>query len=187
MQEARRRRHIEQKRQQLAVTHASERMALHAAQKAEDGRLFNVIAGKVFALFERVPALRSVLAHLWRNPAVNAGERHRLEDEALDHRHERENHAIDRRAVALDKIEARERRGLIRDLIRQTRVEDIQRQAQTEQRERVARETAYDITAEKPGHEQSSAVDDRRVRMQERLTQARQKPTGPRRGQPGWE
>jgi hypothetical protein len=186
-QEARRRRHIEQKRQQLAVTHASERMALHAAQKAEDGRLFNVIAGKVFTLFERVPALRSVIAHLWRNPAINAGERHRLEDEALDHRHERESRAIDRRATALDKIEARERRGLIRDLIRQTRVEDVQRQAQTEQREREARDTAHDITAENPNHERRNAADERRARMQERLAEARQKPAGPRRGQPGWE
>jgi hypothetical protein len=38
-------------------THAAERLALHAAHKAEEGKLFNVIAGKVFALFERVPAL----------------------------------------------------------------------------------------------------------------------------------
>lgn len=186
-QEARRRRAIDAKRQQLAVLHASERLSLHAAHKAEQDRLFNILAGKVFALFERVPALRSVIAHLRRNPEINSAERHRLEDEALDRRHERESRAIDRREAALDKIEARERRGLIRDLVKQTRVEDIQRQAQTEQREREARETAHDITAEKPDHEQRSAADERRARMQERLAQARQKPAGPRRGQPGWE
>lgn len=186
-QETRRRRAIDAKRQQLATLHASERLSLHAAHKAEQDRLFNVIAGKVFALFERVPALRSVIAHLRLNPAINAAERHRLEDEALDRRHDRENRQVDRRASALDKIEARERRGLIRDLVRQTRVEDVQRQTQTEQREREARETAHDITAEKPGHEQRSAADERRTRMQERLAQARQKPAGPRRGQPGWE
>lgn len=186
-QEVRRRHQIDEKRQRLAVIHAAEGLALHAAQKAEDGKLFNIVAGKVFALFERVPALRSVIAHLRRNPAINAAERHRNEDEALDRRHDRERHSIDRRAAALDKIEARERRGLIRDLVRQTRVDDIERQAQTEQREREVRETAHDITAEKPGHEQRSAADERRARMQERLAAARQKPSGPRRGQPGWE
>lgn len=186
-QETRRRRAIDAKRQQLAMLHASERLSLHAAHKAEQDRLFNVIAGKVFALFERVPALRSVIAHLRLNPAINTAERHRLENEALDRRHEREDRAIDRRAAALDKIEARERRGLIRDLVKQARVEDIQRQAQTEQRAREARETANEITTEKPGHDQRSAADERRVRMQERLAQARQKPSGPRRGQPGWE
>ncbi|MCP5389608.1 MAG: relaxase/mobilization nuclease domain-containing protein [Novosphingobium sp.] len=186
-QEARRRRAIDDRRQALEVIHRAERLSLSAAHKAEQGQLFNVIAGKVFTLFERVPALRSVIAHLRRNPAINADERHRQEDEALDRRHERESLAIDRRAAALDKIEARERRGLIRDLVKQTRVDDIQRQAKAEQREREAHETAYDITAEKPRHELRSAADDRRARMQERLTQARQNPTGPRRGQPGWE
>lgn len=186
-QETRRRRAIDAKRQALEVTHRAERLSLHAAHKAEQDRLFNVIAGKVFALFERVPALRSVISHLRRNPAINAAERHRLEDEALDRRHERERRGIDRRAAALDNIEVRERRGLIRDLVRQTRVEDIQRQAQTEQREREARETAYDITAEKPGIERRNAADERRARMQERLALARQKPAGPQRGGPGWE
>lgn len=186
-QEARRRRAIDDRRQALEVIHRAERLSLSAAHKAEQGQLFNVIAGKVFTLFERVPALRSVIAHLRRNPAINTAERHRQEDEALDRRHERESLAIDRRVAALDKIEARERRGLIRDLVKQTRVDDIQRQAKAEQREREAHETAYDITAEKPRHELRSAADDRRARMQERLTQARQNPTGPRRGQPGWE
>jgi hypothetical protein len=104
-QDARRSRAIETKRQQLATTHASERMALHAAHKAEEAKLFNVVAGKVFALFERVPALRSVIAYLRRNPTINATERHRIENEALDRRHDRK------------------RRGLVRDLVRQTRVE----------------------------------------------------------------
>lgn len=186
-QEARRRRQIEGKRQQLAVIHAAERMALHATHKAEEGKLFNIIAGRMFALFERVPALRSVIAHLRRNPAINAAERHRLKDEALDRRHGRERHQIDRRAAALDKIEARERRSLVRDLVRQVRVEDQLREARSEQRERELRQTAHDITAEKPDHEQRTTADDRRARMQERLEQVRQKPSGPQRGGPGWE
>ena len=175
-QETRRRRHIEEKRQQLAITHASERMALHAAQKTEDGRLFNIVAGKLFDLFDRVPALRSVIAHLRRNPAINAAERHRLENDALDRRHDRERRAIDRRAATLDKIETRERRGLVRDLVRQARVEDLLREAQGEQRTREMRAAANELTA-----------DERRQRMAERLAAAQQKPSGPRRGGPGWE
>jgi Relaxase/Mobilisation nuclease domain len=185
-QATRRRRAIEARRQALEVTHRAERLSLHAAQKAEREQLFNMIAGKVFALFERVPALRSVIAPLRRNPAINATERHRLENEALDRRHKREQLEIDRRAAALDKIEARERRGLIRDLVRQVRVEDVQRQAQTEQRSQEIRQTADDITQSKPDDALPSA-DDRRARMQERLAQARHKPSGPRRDAPGWE
>ncbi len=73
-QQARRNRIIEGKRQQLAITHASERMAMHAVHRAEQGRIFNIIAGKVFDLFDRVPGLRSVIAPLRRNPAINAAE-----------------------------------------------------------------------------------------------------------------
>lgn len=175
-QETRRRRHIEEKRQQLVITHAGERMTLHAAQKAEDGRLFNILAGRLLDLFDRVPALRSVIAHLRRNPSINAAERHRIEDEALDRRHDRECLAIDRRAAALDKIESRERRGLIRDLVKQARVEDQLREAQGEQRQRELRETIRDLTA-----------DERRQRTMERLAEARQRPSGPRRSRPGWE
>ena len=186
-QAARRARVIDGKRQQLAITHASERMALHAAQKSEDGRWFNLVAGKLFELFDRVPALRSVIAPLRRNPTINAAERHKLENEVLDRRHERERRAVDRRASALDMIDARERRGLIRDLVREVRVEDVQRQAQTEDRQRQARETADDITAAKSQDAQRGTADERRARMQERLAAARQKPSGPQRGGPGWE
>ncbi len=186
-QKTRRRRAIDVMRQQLAITHASERMALHAAHKAEQDRLFNRIAGKVFALFDRVPALRSVIAPLRRNPAINAAERHKLEDEALERRHKREHKSIDRHAAALDKIDVRERRGLIRDLVRQSRVEDVQHQAQTEHREREVRETADDITTVKTEDAQRTTADDKRARMQERLEKARQKPSGLQRGRPGWE
>lgn len=101
-------------------------------------------------MFQHVPAQRSVIAYLRRNPAINAEERHRLENEALDRRHDRERHAIDRRAAALDKIEARERRGLIRNLVRQSRVANQLREAKTEQREREVQQTADEITAVKP-------------------------------------
>ena len=186
-QQARRNKVIEAKRQQLAITHASERMAMHAVHKAEQGRLFNIIAGRVFAVMDRVPGLRSVIAPLRNNPAINAAERHRIEDESLQRRHQRETKAIDRRAAALDKIEARERRGLLRDLVQQARAEDVQKQAQTEQRQREAREAAHDITAERGDAAGNTAAEERRARLLERLENARQKPSGPRRSGPGWE
>lgn len=186
-QAARRRQVIDERSQKLALTHASERTALHASHKSEDGRLFNVVAGKLFALLDRVPSLRSVVGHLRRNPTLNPAERHRLENEALDRRHARERKSIDRRAAALDMIETRERRSLIRDLLRETRVEDQLRRAQTEQREQQVRETGQEITAVRSDDTSRTAADDRRARMQEKLAQARQKPTGPQRGGPSWE
>jgi len=184
-QEARRRRAIDAKRQALEIVHRAERLSLHAAHKAEQDRLFNRIAGKVFALFDRVPALRSVILPLRRNPAINAGERHRLEDEALDRRHVREQRSIDRRVAALDQIDARERRGLIRDLVRSVRAEDLIREARTQQRECEAHEAAQEMTAPTADAAQA-ARDERRARMQERLENARRQPRRPGPGQT-WE
>lgn len=74
-QAARRRKLIDLRRQQLTTTHAAERMMLQAAHKAEQDRVFNRVNGRVFALFDRVPALRSVIAPLRRNLTINAVER----------------------------------------------------------------------------------------------------------------
>jgi hypothetical protein len=170
-QEARRRKAIDAKRQALEVIHRAERLSLHAAHKAEQDRLFNRIAGKVFALFDRVPALRSVILPLRRNPAINSAERHRLEDEALDRRHARENRAIDRRAAALDQIDARERRGLIRDLVGAARAEDLIREAQVRQREQDIHDTGGELTRD--------SREDRRARMEALLSEARKKGQNP--------
>mgnify|MGYP001114919264 FL=1 len=170
-QEARRRKAIDAKRQALEVIHRAERLSLHAAHKAEQDRLFNRIAGKVFALFDRVPALRSVILPLRRNPAINAAERHRLEDEALDRRHARENRAIDRRAEALDLIDARERRGLIRDLVGAARAEDLIREAQVRQREQDIHDSGGELTRD--------SREERRARMEALLSEARKKGQNP--------
>ncbi|MBK8174355.1 MAG: relaxase/mobilization nuclease domain-containing protein [Rhodospirillales bacterium] len=173
-QEARRRRAIDAKRQALEVTHRAERLSLHAAHKAEQDRLFNRIAGKVFALFDRVPALRSVILPLRRNPAINAAERHRLETEALDRRNERERRDIDRRASALDLIDARERRSLIRDLVSAARAEDLVREAQVRQHENEIRQTADELTRD--------SREERRARVAELLSEARRKEQNPSHG-----
>lgn len=170
-QEVRRRKAVDTKRQALEVVHRAERLSLHAAHKAEQDRLFNRVAGKVFALFDRVPALRSVILPLRRNPAINAGERHRLEDEALNRRHVREGRSIDRRAAALDMIDARERRGLIRDLVSEARAQDLVREAQDRQREDEIRDTAADITRD--------SREERRDRVEALLSEARRKRQSP--------
>ena len=170
-QEARRRKVIDARRQALEVIQRAEKLSLHATHKAEQGKLFNKVAGKVFALFERVPALRSVILPLRRNPAINAGERHRIENDALERRHAREQRSIDRRARALDMIDARERRGLIRDLVRQARADDLVREAQVRQREDEFRDTATDITRD--------SREERRARVQELLAEGRRKSQNP--------
>jgi hypothetical protein len=170
-QEARRRKAIDAKRQALEVIHRAERLSLHAAHKAEQDRLFNRIAGRVFALFDRVPALRSVILPLRRNPAINAAERHRLEDEALDRRHARERRSLDRRAAALDQIDARERRGLIRDLVGAARAEDLIREAQVRQREQDIHDTGGELTRD--------SREERRARMEALLSEARKKGQNP--------
>jgi hypothetical protein len=90
-------------------------MALHAAQKREAEQPFARATSAVFALIGKVPVLRSVLAPLYKNPKLNMAERHRLENEALDRRYERERKNWERRDEALDRIEARENRSLARD------------------------------------------------------------------------
>lgn len=172
-QDARRRKIIDGKRQALEVIQRAEKLSLHAAHKAEQGKLFNKLAGRVFALVDRVPGLCSVILPLRRNPSINAEERHRIENEALERRHAREQRSVDRRARALDMIDARERRGLIRDLVRQTRADDIAREAQTRQREDEIRDTATDITRD--------SREERRARMQAQLAEARRKSQDPSR------
>jgi hypothetical protein len=107
-----RRRKLDRRRQELATTHAAERMSLHAAHKAEAAKPFARAAGAIFGLLNRVPGLRSVIAPLRRNPHLHPQERQRIEREALDRRHERERFGLDRRNKALAWIEARERLSL---------------------------------------------------------------------------
>jgi len=79
IQQAGRRLKLDGRKQEIDTEHASERMALHAAHKSEAQKPFTRAAGAIFALFDRVPGLRSVIAPLRRNPKINPAERHRLE------------------------------------------------------------------------------------------------------------
>lgn len=107
----------------MLLTQASERFALSAAQLAERKNAFTGAAMLVFALLERIPALRSVLAPILRNPNLNPNERQGRSREALSRRHAREKTLAERRKDFLRQLEARELRSLRADLTRRLRVE----------------------------------------------------------------
>ncbi|SDI63556.1 MULTISPECIES: hypothetical protein [Bradyrhizobium] len=103
----------------MATEHAAERMALHAAHKSEAAKPFARAAGAIHALLDRVPGLRSVIAPLRRNPKLNPVERHRIERDALDRRHERERFTLGRRYAALGRLDVWEIRSLENTVRRQ--------------------------------------------------------------------
>jgi hypothetical protein len=127
------RRHtVEARAQELATMQAGERMSLHAAHKSESDKPFARAAGAIFALFDRVPGLRSVIAPLRRNPKLNPAERQRAERDALERRHQREQLVLDRRFRALGRLEAREQRSLETAVRRQVREEEAVRELKAE-------------------------------------------------------
>ena len=101
--------------QHMEIVQRAERMSLHAAQKNEREKPFARAAMAVFGLFDRVPVLRTVLGPLYKNPAVNIEERHRLQNELLERRYRRERSGLERRQKALSQVEARENKSLARD------------------------------------------------------------------------
>lgn len=129
--QAARRQTVLERRQTMLTTHASERLALAAAQHAESKRPFTAAAMRVVELIERVPALRAVLAPILKNPALNPAQRHAQTRGALSRRHEREKAISDRRLEVLGKLEARELSSLRTSLTRKMR-NDERRRAKTE-------------------------------------------------------
>lgn len=112
--------------------HAAERMSLNVAHKAESGTAFARAAGAIFALFDRVPGLRSVIAPLRRNPKINPAERHRIERDAVERRHQRERFALERRYKALGRLEAHELRSLETAVRRQVEEMETARELKAE-------------------------------------------------------
>ena len=133
-------------RQALELKQRQERMALHAAQKRENDKPFARAASAVLALIGKVPVLRSVLAPLHRNPRINAAERHRLENEALDRRYDRERKSLERSDRALGRVEARENRSLARDQRRVAEYKQVQRLKVSAERHAQIAENAADVT-----------------------------------------
>ena len=107
---------LSQMEQALLLTQQQERMALHAAQQTEASGVVFRMRAKVADLVAGAPALQSVLRHISSRAGLDPRARHKLENEALDRRHEREKIAIEGRKKALDKIDRRERMALERDL-----------------------------------------------------------------------
>ncbi|MEI4195902.1 relaxase/mobilization nuclease domain-containing protein [Roseovarius sp. E0-M6] len=132
---------LSQMEQALLLTQQQERMALHAAQQTEASGVVFRMRAKVADLVAGTPALQSVLGHISSRAGLDPRARHKLENEALDRRHEREKIALEGRKKALDKIDRRERMALERDLKREAlaaRAAPVQRAA-PQQDEKVAR------------------------------------------------
>lgn len=133
--QAARRQPLEARHQTLLTVHASERLALAAAQHAEAQRPFTAAAMRVAALIQRTPGLRSVLAPILRSPAINPAVRHAQTREALRRRHEREKALVQRRLDILAKLEKRERSSLRTAATRRLRAEERRRARQAPQRD----------------------------------------------------
>lgn len=126
-QQRKRREKLVHARQDLNVRHAQEKLSLHAAQEAERLRPFTAAAMRLFTLMESVPALRSILSPILRNPKLNPLQRHRLANDSLRRRHHREQRLMNRRDDVFAQLEMRERKSLRSQLTKSLRAEERQR------------------------------------------------------------
>ncbi len=146
-----RRKKLDLRKQEMLIVQSGERMALHAAHKSEAGKPFARVAGAIFALLDRVPGLRSVIAPLRRNAKVNPAERHRIECEALERRHQREHFMHERRRKALARLEVRERRSLETTVRRQLRAAESLQTEKWQARQRQLEVNKLDLTVPAEG------------------------------------
>lgn len=107
------------KEQDIRTRQASERMALHAAQKQESQKLMFRMKSAVMNLIKVTPGLRSVLLPVTSSPNLNPAQCHKLQSEALKERHAREDKSLSREKNALSSVELRELKSLERSLKRQ--------------------------------------------------------------------
>ena len=144
--QAERRAALTAQRQALALKQQQERMALHAAHKRERDKAFARAASAVLNLIAKSRVLRTVLGPLYKNPKLNAAERHRIENEVLGRRYERENKNLERRDQALGRVEARENRSLARDQRRVAEYKQSQQARAAAQRRAEIEDNKADIT-----------------------------------------
>jgi hypothetical protein len=149
--QAERRKRLDLRKQEMLIVQSGERMALHAAHKSEAGKPFARVAGAIFALLDRVPGLRSVIAPLRRSAKINPAERHRIECEALERRHQREHFMHERRHKALARLEAREKRSLETTVRRQLRAAESLRTEKGQARRRQLEVNKLDLTVPADG------------------------------------
>jgi Relaxase/Mobilisation nuclease domain len=165
LRQAERRAKLLAERQALELKQRQERMALHEAQKREASRPFARAASLVLGLFGRMPVLRSVLAKLYKNPNLNIDERHRLENEALSRRYERENANLVRREQALGRVEARENKALARDQRRMTQHKELLRRKASGEKGAAFTENAEEVTAKKKAESPAQKAGEKAARV----------------------
>lgn len=137
---------LNQMEQALLLTQQEERLALHAAQNAEASGVMFRMRSKVADLLAGSPALRSVVGHIAERAGLDPRERHRLQNEALERRHQREKIALEGRKKALDKIDRRERQSLERDLKREALAAALGTDRKAIRKERISASSMSDRT-----------------------------------------
>ncbi|MGI8568246.1 MAG: relaxase/mobilization nuclease domain-containing protein [Methylocella sp.] len=185
--QAARRLRLDGRAQAIETEQSGERMSLHAAHKSEANKPFARAAGAIFALFDRVPGLRSVIAPLRRNPRINPAERHRIEEAALARRHQRERFILERKYKALSRLDARERRSLETVIRREMQAMEGGHEQNAQQRQDQIEVNKLDITlpGEKPDasfaakkREGKDAWKVRQEKLAERYAQKQNRPKG---------
>jgi hypothetical protein len=149
--QAARRLEIKQAEQEMLTRQQAERLALHAAQKAEgEGILFRVRSA-VADLLGRTPGLRSVLSNIQKMTHLDPRKRHQFENDALARRHSREKFEIQRRKRFQSRIEKREALSREKALRREQRLAQearLERERNAEQSRTVdnkAKQDFYDV------------------------------------------
>ena len=96
----------------LHAAHQEETQSLRTAFITAAGNLLYYVKDVVLRLLRRTPALRSVLAHITKNPRLSPKERHALENTALQARHDRERAMSEREKRSMVAVENRELKAL---------------------------------------------------------------------------
>jgi hypothetical protein len=164
--QAKRRAPLDLERQKIEIMHRSERLALHAAQKAEMLNPFTRAAAAMFGLLGRLPSLRSVMKPLYRSK-LNPVERQSRERAALQRRHVREREMVARKEEILKKLDAKERLSLQTKLRRTIRQEELAKREHTHERADQFRTNAIDAAQPKDDGSEKSLKNAWRERKEE--------------------
>ena len=146
---AARRLEIRQAEQELLTRQQAEKLALHAAQKAERSGMLFRMRSAVAELMKRTPGLRSVLTHIQNKTGLDPRERHRLEDEALARRHAREKRDIARRKRMAVRLDTRERQSFEKSM---RRAERMRKTMHLDQQRRASRTVKEEFLAAASDH-----------------------------------
>lgn len=148
--QASRRAELDKEWQTIKIRQASERLALHATQKAaNDATAFTRAAQApkgLMAFLQRVSGIGAIRAYYARRQDLSRAQRQAEENAAVQRRHTNEDLSMAGRAEALGRLERRESRSLDKNILRRARIAVRQTEQKTAQTREATKETAQDIT-----------------------------------------